>query len=100
MERGTTGRRLTGNGNKHWRAPCLETGTRRSEEGRGKRAVDAVPRLRPILLCRGALPVLKGRSTATQRSHGNLAQRAPGADPAPGKDAHYPLEQTISLPGI
>ncbi len=39
MENAKTGRILTGNGNKHWRAPCLETCKRRSEAGRGKRAV-------------------------------------------------------------
>ena len=38
MENAKTGRGLTGNGNKHWRAPCLETCKRRSEEGRGRRA--------------------------------------------------------------
>jgi hypothetical protein len=45
----TTARSVTSH-NKHWRATCLETYKRRSEEGWGKRAVDAVPRLRPILL--------------------------------------------------
>jgi hypothetical protein len=38
MEKAKTGRILTGNGYRHWRAPCLETCTRRSEEGRGRRA--------------------------------------------------------------
>ncbi len=39
MESATTEWILTGNGEKHWRAPCQETRKRRSEEGRGKRAV-------------------------------------------------------------
>ena len=34
----------------HWRAECDENRTLRSVEGRGKRAMEVVPRLRPILL--------------------------------------------------
>ena len=57
---------------KHWRAPCLETRMRRSEEGRGKRAASTVPRLRPILLCPG-IDWSQGRSRGHQTAASELS---------------------------
>jgi Group II intron, maturase-specific domain len=55
MENAKTGRGLTDNGSKHWRAPCLETCTRRSEEGRGRRAGNSTsPAAYPTFCITGA----------------------------------------------
>ena len=55
MENATTGRILTGNGCKHWRAPCQETRTRRSEEGVRHEAVERAVRVEQNKISPGML---------------------------------------------